>query len=111
MTFCRDAHRLPARPCVWCGRDCWDVWQQCACRYRLHPWHQPTWWRMLARARSHERWTAQYVRRHPEHRGKAWSWLRAARLRWHWSGRGQFGWRPDFERLWGRAVRLEDPAP
>lgn len=61
---------------------------------------------MLARLRMHESWVAKYERRHPEHRGKLWTpTLRTERLRWHWAGRGRYGWQPDFERLWNLSPR------
>jgi len=102
MIFLADAYNHPARPCVWCGRACWDAWQQCGCRYRLHPWHHPSWWKMLARLRMHESWGRKYAARHPEHRGRVWATLRAERLRWHWSGRSPMRWNSGFE-VWGLA--------
>ena len=110
MRFSPDAHKLPARPCVWCGLDCWDSWQLCSRHYRLNPWHRPSWWKMLARLRLHESWASKYVARHPEHAGKVYATLRAERLRWHWGGRHGIGWRPDFA-LWGLTIRKNPNAP
>jgi hypothetical protein len=101
--FWSGAWRGPPRSCVWCGRQCWDEWQECNAHSRNNPWRGRAWQRMVARLETHKRWDAQYVRRHPEHaNGLVWTTLRAERLRWVWSGGSSMGWKPDFARLWGR---------
>lgn len=84
--FWAVAYRAPPRPCVWCGAQCWDAWQECHHHSRQHPWRGRDWQRMVARLEMHKRWDAQYLRRHPEHRGAITSQIleleESARVAW-----------------------------